>query len=156
MLFAMAGLRNTVRNETMNERTVVTHSAKETLEWAEKFAHSLTPGSIIALTGELGAGKTVIAKGIGIGLGVKEGVISPTFNYILEYDGRLPLYHADLYRIQNAATFLAMGLDEYFEREGVFVIEWAERVYDLLPQETIWISLAGDGDSREITIRSGP
>jgi tRNA threonylcarbamoyladenosine biosynthesis protein TsaE len=136
---------------------VVTHSANETREWAEQFAHSLAPATVIALIGELGAGKTVIAKGLGRGLGVKEDVISPTFNYVLEYTGRLPFIHADLYRIEDAATFQAMGLDEYFEAGGVFVIEWAERVRNILPSETIWITIESpqqDGD-RQIQIRRG-
>jgi tRNA threonylcarbamoyladenosine biosynthesis protein TsaE len=134
---------------------MVTRSARETQAWAEQFAHDLTPGAVVALVGELGAGKTVIAKGIGRGLGVKEDVISPTFNYVLEYAGRLPLFHADLYRIEGAATFRAMGLDEYFDRNGVFVIEWAERVREILPPETIWITLEVDSDERRIHVRRG-
>lgn len=134
---------------------IITRSAKETLEWAERFAHSLTPGTVIALVGELGAGKTVIAKGIGRGLGIKDEVISPTFNYILEYAGDLPLFHADLYRIEDANTFLAMGLDEYFDRNGVFVIEWAERVREILPQETLWIMLEPVSSERRIHVRRG-
>jgi len=130
-----------------------TRSAAETLKWAEEFVHSLTAGVVVALIGELGAGKTVIAKGIGRGLGVKDDVISPTFNYVLEYDGRLPLFHADLYRIDDAATFRAMGLDEYFDRQGVFVIEWAERVQELLPRDTIWVELHVVGNERQIKIR---
>ena len=134
---------------------IVTRSAEETLKWAEQFAHSLTPGTVIALTGELGAGKTVIAKGLGRGLGVKEDVISPTFNYVLEYAGRVPFFHADLYRIEAVATFEAMGLDEYFDREGVFVIEWAERAATILPPGTIWITLEPDGGARRIHVRRG-
>jgi tRNA threonylcarbamoyladenosine biosynthesis protein TsaE len=137
------------------EEVIITRSDAETREWAEQLAHSLNPSSVVALVGELGAGKTVIAKGIGHGLGVKEDVISPTFNYVLEYAGRLPLFHADLYRIDGAATFRAMGLDEYFDREGVFVIEWAERVREILPPETIWITLEVDSDERRIRVRRG-
>ena len=140
---------------TRSQSDIKTRSAQETQAWAEEFAHALVPGSIVALVGELGAGKTVIAKGIGRGLGVKEDVISPTFNYVLEYAGRLPLFHADLYRIDGAATFQAMGLDEYFDREGVFVIEWAERVREILPPETTWITLEADGDERRIRVRGG-
>jgi len=139
------------------DEVIVTRSASETREWAERFAHSLAPGAVIALTGELGAGKTVIAKGLGRGLGVKDDVISPTFNYVLEYKGRLPFIHADLYRIDNASTFQAMGMDEYFDGDGVFVIEWAERVAEILPPETIWITLTpGDESSeRQIQVRRG-
>jgi tRNA threonylcarbamoyladenosine biosynthesis protein TsaE len=142
---------------TTTETTFTTYSARETEHWAEGFAERLLPGTVIALFGELGAGKTVIAKGLGRGLAVTEEVISPTFNYVLEYRGRLPFFHADLYRIENAETFRAMGLDEYFDRGGVFVIEWAERVRDLLPPETLWIEvLPGENErERRITIRQG-
>jgi tRNA threonylcarbamoyladenosine biosynthesis protein TsaE len=129
-------------------QVLVTHSADETGKWAEEFARTLTVPATVALVGELGAGKTVIAKGIGRGLGVKETVISPTFNYVLEYQGRVPLFHADLYRIESEDIFLGMGLDEYFDCEGVYLIEWAERVRHLLPQNTIWIELVpGDGNN---------
>jgi len=133
---------------------IISRSASETLQWAEEFARTLESGSIVALYGELGAGKTVIAKGIGRGLGVREEIISPTFNYILEYEGRLPLFHADLYRIEGAKVFRAMGLEEYFDRGGVFVIEWAERVRELLPPETIEIEITPEenGAARRIKV----
>ncbi|MDD5088126.1 MAG: tRNA (adenosine(37)-N6)-threonylcarbamoyltransferase complex ATPase subunit type 1 TsaE, partial [bacterium] len=133
---------------------IPTHSPAETLNWAEEFARTLPPGSIVALYGELGAGKTVIAKGIGRGLGVREEIISPTFNYILEYNGRVKLFHADLYRIESAAVFRGMGLEEYFERDGVFVIEWAERARELLPEGTIEITIEPieNGAARRITV----
>ena len=137
------------------DETIVTQSPRETLEWAERFARSLSPGSVIALVGELGAGKTVIAKGIGRGLGIRDEVISPTFNYILEYAGRFPLFHADLYRIEDVETFQAMGLEEYFDRGGVFVIEWAERVRVILPPETIWITLESNGNHRHLHVTCG-
>ena len=137
------------------EEIIITRSAQETREWAERFAHSLNPGAVIALVGELGAGKTVIAKGIGNGLRVTDEVISPTFNYILEYEGRLPLFHADLYRIEDVRTFQAMGLDEYFDRGGVFVIEWAERVRGIMPPDSIWITVEPNGDERHIQVRYG-
>jgi tRNA threonylcarbamoyladenosine biosynthesis protein TsaE len=135
---------------------IITHSADETERWAEEFSQTLGAGSVIALVGELGAGKTVIAHGIGRGLGVRETVISPSFNYVLEYRGRLQLFHADLYRIEGAETFRALGLDEYLDRGGVFLIEWAERVRELLPPETIWIAIAPNGETeRHITIKRG-
>jgi len=139
------------------EQSITTHSPAETERWAQQFAATLMPGSVIALFGELGAGKTVIAKGIGKGLGVSEAVISPSFNYVLEYKGKLPLFHADLYRIDNVATFEAMGFDEYFDRNGVFVIEWAERVRKLLPPDTLWIEIVprDKGSERQITMKRG-
>lgn len=134
----------------------LTHSPEQTESWAHSFANSLIGGTTIALIGELGVGKTVIARGIGKGLGVMESVISPTFNYVLEYSGRLPLFHADLYRIESAATFTAMGLDEYFDRDGIFLIEWAERVLDLLPDSALLITIdeTENPTDRLITIRT--
>jgi len=133
---------------------ILTHTPAETLRWAEDFALTLAPGSVVALYGELGAGKTVIAKGIGKGLGVREEIISPTFNYILEYNGRVKFFHADLYRVENASMFRAMGLEEYFELGGVLVIEWAERARELLPEGTIEITIepVENGNARRITI----
>ncbi len=146
----------TISNTDSIEQIIQTHSPEETLAWAEAFGRALAAGSVLALYGELGAGKTVVAKGIGRGLGVTDEVISPTFNYILEYSGRLPLYHADLYRIDNAADFAALGFDEYFDRDGIFLIEWPERVRDLLPPDTLWVSITpgeNPGD-RTITVRT--
>ena len=134
-----------------------TSSTQETSEWAEQFAREFVAPLTVALIGQLGAGKTVIAKGIGRALGVREPVISPSFNYVLEYEGRVPLFHADLYRIEDALTFRAMGLEEYFDLKGIFVIEWAERVRDLLPDDTVWIEFTtGEHpDERQIQIRRG-
>lgn len=132
----------------------LTHSTEETERWAESFARKLSAGDVVALRGELGAGKTVVARGIGRGLGVREQVISPTFNYVLEYEGHLPLFHADLYRIDGAAQFIALGLEEYFHRGGVFLIEWAERIESLLPKRRydVLLELSGTGDQRRITV----
>ncbi|MBI5060280.1 tRNA (adenosine(37)-N6)-threonylcarbamoyltransferase complex ATPase subunit type 1 TsaE [candidate division KSB1 bacterium] len=125
----------------MSTERITTHSVAETLVWAEGFAKTLQPGAVLALTGELGAGKTVVAKGIGRGLGVTAEIISPTFNYILEYTGRLPFIHGDMYRLAGAATFVGMGFAEYLDRGGVVVLEWAERVREVLPPNTIWLTL---------------
>lgn len=120
---------------------MITHSVEETLAWAESLAQRLRPGDVVCLSGELGAGKSVVARGIGKGLGVKEDILSPTFNYVLEYQGRFPFYHADLYRLHGTHDFIAMGLEEYFERDGVFVIEWPERIADLLPASCYHVHL---------------
>jgi tRNA threonylcarbamoyladenosine biosynthesis protein TsaE len=137
----------------MTIEKLLTHSTEETERWAENFAQKLSAGDVVALRGELGAGKTVVARGIGRGLGVREPVISPTFNYVLEYEGLLPLFHADLYRIDNAAQFVALGLDEYFHRGGVFLVEWAERIESLLPKSRydILLELTEAGGQRRIT-----
>ncbi len=120
---------------------MVTKSALETLAWAEAFSTRLRSGDVVCLSGELGAGKSVVAKGIGRGLGVKEEILSPTFNYVLEYHGREALFHADLYRLEDANSFIALGLEEYFERDGIFLIEWPERIAELLPQNCYHIHL---------------
>lgn len=112
----------------------------------------------MALVGSLGAGKTTLAQGIGVGLEVQEAITSPAFNYLFEYSGRLPLYHADLYRVESVRQFLALGLDEYFDSDGVFVIEWGERIADILPPTTMTIYLRTllESDVREITVCKGP
>lgn len=139
-------------------KKTLSRSRNETFEFGEALAERLQGRTIIALVGPLGAGKTVLAQGIGAGLRVQEPITSPAFNYLFEYNGRLEFYHADLYRIEDSKSFFALGLDEYFDREGVFVIEWAERIAGILPPETITIYLnpVGDGDEREITLCSGP
>lgn len=141
----------------IDTRKIVTHSRDETYQFGFDLARSLKSKAIIALIGPLGAGKTTLAQGLGAGLGITEPITSPAFNYLLEYSGRMPFYHADLYRIENANQFLALGFDEYFDREGVFVIEWAERIADILPPETIRIYLnpVDDEDAREIIVSKG-
>ena len=137
--------------------TIRSSSEAETLAWAEEFGRGLRAPAVVALVGDLGAGKTVVARGIGKGLNVREAVISPTFNYVLEYRGRVPLYHADLYRIDTSRAFQALGLDEYFDRDGVFVIEWSERIRDLLPPSAILVTISEgkETDERLITV-TGP
>ncbi len=120
---------------------MITHSVEETLAWAEEFSKRLRSGDVVCLSGELGAGKSVVARGIGKGLGVKEDILSPTFNYVLEYEGRVPMFHADLYRLEDADGFIALGLEEYFERDGIFLIEWPDRIPDLLPANCYHIHL---------------
>lgn len=120
---------------------MITHSTEETLAWAESLAQRLRPGDVVCLSGELGAGKSVVARGIGRGLGVDDEIISPTFNYVLEYTGRVPLFHADLYRLHGTHDFIALGLEEYFERDGVFLIEWPERIAEILPSACYHVHL---------------
>lgn len=113
-----------------------TQSAAETRALAGELAAGLRVGDVLALHGELGAGKTCFIQGLAAALGVREAVSSPTYTLVHEYAGRVPLYHLDLYRLRGADEALAMGLDEWLEGDGVTVIEWAERAAEVLPART--------------------
>lgn len=116
-----------------------TYSAEETLNLANKLGKLLKPNDVIALEGDLGAGKTTFTKGLANGLGINRNVNSPTFTIIKEYHGRLPLYHMDVYRLEDADEDL--GFQEYFDGEGVTVIEWAHFIEDYLPQDLLKIEI---------------
>ncbi|MGQ9879897.1 MAG: tRNA (adenosine(37)-N6)-threonylcarbamoyltransferase complex ATPase subunit type 1 TsaE [Armatimonadota bacterium] len=132
---------------------VITHSAEHTRQLGEAFAQVLQPGDIIWLRGELGAGKTTLSQGIARGLGVSEPVVSPTFTLIREHRGRLSFFHADAYRLEGAEQAADLGLQEYFERGGVFAIEWPEHIADALPDERLEVLLEDGGDvHRRVTI----
>jgi tRNA threonylcarbamoyladenosine biosynthesis protein TsaE len=108
--------------------TNISHSPEETQALGEAWGRAATSGLVIGLTGDLGAGKTQLTKGIARGLGITERVHSPTFTLVNQYEtGRLPLFHIDLYRLETPAQIIAAGLEEYFHPAGVTVIEWAER-----------------------------
>lgn len=132
---------------------VSTHSAEQTQRLGEALAQVLQPGDVIWLRGELGAGKTTLAQGIARGLGVSEPVISPTFTLIREHRGRLPFFHADAYRLEGTEQAADLGLQEYFERGGVFAIEWPEHIADALPEERLEVLLENGADEhRRVTI----
>jgi tRNA threonylcarbamoyladenosine biosynthesis protein TsaE len=108
--------------------TNISHNPEETFALGEAWGRAATAGLVIALSGDLGAGKTQLAKGVARGLGVTERVHSPTFTLVNPYtSGRLPLFHVDLYRLETPGQIIAAGLEEYFHPDGVAVIEWAER-----------------------------
>jgi tRNA threonylcarbamoyladenosine biosynthesis protein TsaE len=134
----------------------VTHSEAETIELGRRIARELPAKAVVLLVGNLGAGKTTLAKGIveGLGAGAPEEVASPTFTLIHEYGGGR-VYHIDLYRLEEEREVETLGLDDLFEREAVVLIEWGERFPQLLPRERIEIYLrAGeDDDTREIEVR---
>jgi len=122
-------------------------------EYGRELGGKLGPGDVVALCGELGAGKTTLAKAIASGLGVTETVTSPTFTLICEYkSGRLPLYHIDVYRLENPEELAGMGLDEYFYGSGITIVEWADRIGWLLPKEStrIELSYTDDPDIRKV------
>ena len=121
----------------------------------KRLGERLGPGAVVGLVGTLGAGKTHLARAIAEGLGVPDGrvVTSPTFVLIQEYEGRLPVYHFDVYRLADVGAFLDLGAAEYLEGEGVCIIEWADRVRDWLPAETVWVELEVTGiESRRARI----
>lgn len=129
----------------MNEIVFNTHSPEETAGIAYKIGQSVTPGTVITLEGDLGAGKTTFTKGLAKGLGIERNVNSPTFTIIKEYKGRLPLYHMDVYRVEDA--FEDLGFDEYFEGQGVTVVEWAHLIEDQLPSELLSIQVVYTGEN---------
>ncbi|TYS83534.1 tRNA (adenosine(37)-N6)-threonylcarbamoyltransferase complex ATPase subunit type 1 TsaE [Rossellomorea aquimaris] len=136
----------------MNQFEIITTSPEETGQFAEKLAAHLKPGAVLTLEGDLGAGKTTFTKGLAKGLGVTKTVNSPTFTIIKEYKGRLPLYHMDVYRLDD--SFEDLGFDEYFEGEGVTVVEWAHLIQDQLPEELLSLSIYREGDStRKIVLK---
>ncbi len=129
----------------------VSHSEEETLAWAENFAKTLEGGDTVLLEGEMGAGKTVLSKGIARGLGIVSEVTSPTYAYINSYeDGRLPLYHFDCYRVPSESYARALGFEEYFSMGGVCLVEWSENISSLLPADVKRVKIKKTAFGREI------
>jgi len=140
---------------TVSERRIVTSSPAETRTLATRLADVARPGDILSLIGDLGAGKTVFAKGFGAGLGVPGTITSPSFILMAEYEGRLPLFHLDLYRLADAAEAVTSGLLDEREAEGVTLIEWADRLGGALPDGRLDLLIDGTGDDpRTITLRT--
>ncbi len=134
-----------------------TFSAEETFKLGEMTGGKLKPGTVVCLDGDLGVGKTVFVKGVAKGLGIKEPVVSPTFTILQEYrEGRIPLYHFDVYRIEDPEEMYEIGFDDYLYGDGVCLIEWAKRVTELLPENVLRITIAKDPEKglsyRKITI----
>lgn len=136
------------------EKILISNSKEETREIAKKIASSLNRGDVILLKGDLGAGKTTFVGGVAKALGIKDDVISPTFNIMKCYfDGRIPLYHIDAYRLENQN--IEIGLDEYIEGDGACFIEWPDYISSLIPDEKLEITILNLGESkRQITISS--
>ena len=129
---------------------IETKTSSETKELGKKIAASAAAGSVFALIGDLGVGKTVFTKGFAEGLGITEHISSPTFTLVNEYhDGRLPFYHFDVYRIEEAEELEMIGFEEYLYGKGVTLIEWANRIPELLPPNTVRITIAKDYDKSE-------
>lgn len=133
---------------------------EDTFTIGRKLAENVRPGEIYTLNGDLGVGKTVFTKGLAAGLGITEPVTSPTFTILQEYDsGRLPLYHFDVYRIGDPEEMEEIGYEDYFFGQGICLIEWAELIEELIPEEAIAVYIEKDLekglDYRKICIEKG-
>lgn len=126
---------------------------EETKEFGIKLGNILKSGDIVCLNGDLGAGKTTLTKSIGLGLGVTDYITSPTFTLINQYNGRLAVYHFDVYRLENVDELYDLGFDEYFYGKGVCIIEWAEKIEKLLPKERIVLDIEKGKDIDERVIK---
>lgn len=135
--------------------TFISNSAEETESFGSQFAGKVKGGDVLALTGELGSGKTQFVKGLAAGLNSTTPATSPTFTLIHEYSGgRLPVYHFDFFRIEDRQSAERLGLDEYFFGDGVSVVEWADRFPDLIPENARWISFETKSETqRAITAK---
>ncbi len=136
---------------------IESYSSDTTFELGKKLGAIVQPGDIICLDGDLGVGKTVLTQGVAEGLGITEPVCSPTFTLIQEYtEGRIPLYHFDVYRIEGPWDMDDLGYEEYFYGEGVCLVEWGSLIKELFPDNTIYISIEKNMekgyDYRRITV----
>lgn len=139
-------------------RVIESNSPKETYELGRQIGLAAVPGQIFCLDGDLGTGKTVFTQGFAAGLGITEAVNSPTFTIVQVYDeGRLPLYHFDVYRIDDIGEMDEIGYEDYFFGRGVCLVEWSTQIEELIPANTVKISLEKDlargFDFRRITVR---
>ncbi len=133
-----------------------TESPEETQILGEQLGKTLKPGDVIALTGDLGTGKTCLTQGIACGVGIApdEIVCSPSYILINEYNGTVPIYHIDLYRLENHMEIADLGLIEYVESDGICIIEWAERMENALPKDCVKINITWEDENiRQITIQ---
>ena len=139
---------------------IETYSAKETFDFGEKLALNAKSGDVFTLEGDLGCGKTVFSQGFAKGLDVKDNICSPTFTIIQEYySGRLPFYHFDVYRISDVEEMDEVGFDDYVYGDGVYLIEWANIIEEILPKNRIEVVIEKDlekgFDYRKITVTGG-
>ena len=137
----------------------ITNSAQQTEQLGEKLGRILTPGTVLAYTGDLGAGKTAFTRGLAKGLEIPERITSPTFTIVNEYEGgRLPLFHFDMYRLGSSDELFDIGWEDYLVRGGVCAVEWSENVDDVLDFDTIRVDIrrGESDDQRRITITNAP
>jgi tRNA threonylcarbamoyladenosine biosynthesis protein TsaE len=139
------------------QRSIAVHNLEETDRLGRRLGERLFPGAVVALVGQLGAGKTNLVRAVAVGLGIAnpDVVSSPTFVLIQEYDARLPIYHFDAYRLNAEAEFAELGVHEYFAGAGVCLVEWADKVAGVLPADRLEIRMAITGpESRRIEIEA--
>ncbi|MEG0779524.1 MAG: tRNA (adenosine(37)-N6)-threonylcarbamoyltransferase complex ATPase subunit type 1 TsaE [Oscillospiraceae bacterium] len=127
----------------------LSHSEQETEDLGERLGASLSPGAVLAFRGDLGMGKTAFTRGLARGLGYTGRVTSPTFTLVNEYEGRIPLFHFDMYRLDDADALFDIGWEDYLERGGVCAVEWSERVTDALPPDTLFVELRRHPDRED-------
>lgn len=132
------------------EYKYTSHSEYETLELAQNFESEKFPNMVICLDGELGSGKTLFVKGIANALGITEGITSPTFTIVKEYEGEMPLYHFDVYRLDGNTD--GIGIEEYFNKNGIVAIEWANTIKDILPEERLEIKFKVVDENKRVLI----
>jgi tRNA threonylcarbamoyladenosine biosynthesis protein TsaE len=142
-------------NQLGKQEQKLSNSIAETIQFGKELAVQLSPGHVVCLEGDLGAGKTHFVKGIAAYFGVKEDqVSSPTFTLINEYHGAMPLYHFDCYRLKNEQEALEIGAEEYFYGDGISVVEWPLKIRNLLPPNCTWVYINHKGEhQREIIIK---
>ena len=134
---------------------IICKTEDDMVKLGKRFGKLAKPGMVISLRGSLGAGKTVFARGVARSLGIEEAIVSPTFTLVQEYDGKLPMYHMDLYRITSQEDFEMIGGEDMLYSNGVCLIEWSEIINEMLPKDTIFINIVVNPDqSRTVTIEN--
>ncbi len=129
----------------------LSNNFEQTLRLGKKISAQLKAGDIVCLFGDLGSGKTTFVKGLAQGLGIEADVVnSPTFVLLNVHEGKLPLYHFDLYRLEDVKEILALGYEEYFYGEGITVVEWAERLETLMPKKYVRVELSHRGEEKRL------
>ncbi len=140
----------------MNNLNLITHSPEQTYELGRSMGKLAQPSDVLLLVGELGTGKTCLTQGIAWGLGIEEYTLSPTFVIMRELYGRLPLYHIDLYRLNDIVEIAALGLDDYLYGDGICVVEWAEKGLSVMPVEHLMVEISHLGDTeRNFQLKAG-
>lgn len=138
------------------EKTIICKTAQDLENLGRRIGKKCVPGSVVSLRGSLGAGKTVLAKGVARDLGIQEAIVSPTFTLVQEYEGRIPMYHMDLYRITSEEDFQMIGGEDMLYSDGVCLIEWSEIINDMLPKGTLFIDIkVNDDQSRTVFLKGG-